>query len=211
MKTAAWAALLAALTAAAAAQNPASSIYAPGDSEQVETGTVHAPTGIESYRIRLLPIASFPQLPSGVAGTLRQRGCMIPQSFEAEAPENVIQGSFRAAGSQDWAALCSVRGNTTLLVFFQGEYAHPFELRSQPDTQWLGAEPGSSVFGSAWGISTRSLSDLRESPLLQKPPVLDHDAIDDARLEKSDTIRYHFNGQWLILNPSGTSRSSLDQ
>jgi hypothetical protein len=175
-----------------------------GSSERVESGAVRTAGGkIEHYRIRLLPLASFPSLPAPVVAQLNQRGCMIPQSFEAEGPENVIHGAFRAANSSDWAALCSVRGYTTLYVFFSGQFASPIVLRSQRDTAWLGAEPGSNLYGSSWGIATRPLEELQESPELQVPSDLDHDAIDDGRLEQSVTIRYYEAGKWIVLNSGG--------
>jgi hypothetical protein len=170
------------------------------DTEKVERGEIHSPGGDAiSYRIRLLPVASFPDLPPAVAAQLRSRHCMVPQTFEAQAPENVIEGAFRAAGSSDWAVLCSIEGSTTLFVFLAGQFDTPLALRSQPDTAWLGSEPGSSVFGSAWGISVRSAANLRSSRQLHGAVFFDHDGIEDAHLEHSATIRYDDNGRWLAL------------
>ena len=81
-------------------------------------------------------------MPPLVAAELTRRLCMIPQSFEARQPENVIHGAFHAPGSSDWAVLCSTGGVTTLYVFFAGQFEAPIALRSQPDSTWLGAEPG---------------------------------------------------------------------
>ena len=153
-----------------------------------------------AYRIRLLPLSSFPDLPAAVATELNRRGCMIPQSFEAKQPENVIHGAFRAAGSSDWAALCSSQETTTLYVFFAGQRESPIALRSQADSAWLGAEPGSSVLGSAWGIAARSAADLRATPGLRRGLAIDHDAIDDARLERSLIIHYFQAGRWMNLH-----------
>jgi hypothetical protein len=172
------------------------------NTERLETGEITAPGGdLLRYRIRLLPLASFPALPDAVVAQLSQRHCMIPQSFEARQPENVIRGSFRAPASSDWAVLCSAAGSTTLYVFFAGDFGAPVALRSQSDTAWLGAEPGSSLYGSAWGIAVLSASQLRSSSQLRPAASLDHDAIDDAHLEHSDIIRYFQNGKWLILTP----------
>lgn len=173
---------------------------ASGNTERVESGEIHLPHGAaEDYRIRLLPVDAFPSLPVAVASWLEQRGCLIPQTFEAQGPENVIHGSFRSAGSHDWAALCSVHGTTTLYVFFAGEDDHPAALRSQPDTAWLGAEPGSSIYGSAWGISTELASDLRDTYQIQTSFRINHDAIEDSRLEQSLKVRYYREGKWLVL------------
>lgn len=192
------AASLAALPRPARAQNPLP------NTERLESGELRSPSGaILHYRIRLLPLASFPALPPAVAAQLSRRRCMIPQTFEARQPENVIHGDFRAPGSGDWAALCSVSGSTTLYVFFSSQFDSPIALRTQPDTLWLGAEPGSLVDGSAWGIATLTLAQLRSSPQLRLAPSLDHDAIDDAHLEHSDVLRYFQSGSWTTLAASG--------
>lgn len=171
------------------------------NTERIESGQVRSADGApENYRIRLLPVDSFPALPPPIASWLRDRGCMIPQTFEAQEPENVIRGSFRAPGNEDWAALCSVGGRTTLYVFFTGDFSAPAPLRSQPDTLWLGHEPGSSVYGSAWGISTRTAHDLRSSAQIRPPFSIDHDAIEDADLERSLTLRYLVAGIWQVLS-----------
>ena len=167
--------------------------------ERIEQGRLPSASGVVSYRIRLLPLTSFPELPSPVMIQLSRRGCMVPQSFEAQAPENVIHGSFQAPGSSDWAALCSVGGSTTLYVFLAGRFESPIALRSQPDTAWLGAEPGSSVFGSGWGISVRNAGDLRASHQLHGAAAFDHDGIEDDHLEHSTTVRYREGSQWLAL------------
>ena len=173
----------------------------PANAERVESGSLLAADGKSvEYRIRLLPISSFPDLPAAVARELSRRGCMIPQSFEAKQPENVIHGAFRAAGSSDWAVLCSSRETTTLYVFFDGDSGPPMALRSQPDSAWLGAEPGSAVSGSAWGISVRSAAELRATPALRRRITMDHDAIDDARLERSQVIHYFDGSRWVNLD-----------
>jgi len=181
-------------------QNPADAPPA-ANGERIESGEILPPEGVRTvYRLRLLPLASFPDVPAAVAAELERRHCMIPQSFEAKEPENVIHGAFRAAGSSDWAALCSSQQTTTLYVFFGGEFASPVALRSQPDTAWLGAEPGSAVLGSSWGIAVRSAPELRATPELRRGMTIDHDAIDDARLERSLTIHYFTGGRWTNLS-----------
>jgi hypothetical protein len=175
--------------------------------EQVETGTLavdltppsephSGPDDIiqRHYRIRLLPVSSFPQLPALVAQQLVQRGCMIPQTYEAREPENIIHGSFEKKGSNDWAALCSVNRVTTLYVFFQSDLNNPIALRHQPDSEWLGVE-WSLDYGSAWGIATRP------ARLIQHADSVNHDGIDDAFIEKSTTVHLFENGQWATFEP----------
>ncbi|HEX3986839.1 MAG TPA: hypothetical protein VHX13_09550 [Acidobacteriaceae bacterium] len=202
MNSAAFAGLLAGVLLAGgqtAPQGP--SAPSSGFTERIESGQIASPSGAPVYyRIRLLPLSSFPALPEEVAAQLSRRQCMIPQTFEAKQPENVIHGAFHAPGSGDWAALCSAGGTTTLYVFFAAQLDNPIALRSQPDTAWLGADPGESVLGSAWGIATRTADQLRSSPEWRHLLTIDHDAIDDARLERSLTIRYDQEGKWLALD-----------
>jgi len=166
----------------------------PPQTEQTETGPAHLPGRLYvAYRIRLLPVSSYPQLPAPVSQQLVQKGCMIPQTYEAREPENVIHGSFEKKGSDDWAALCSVNRVTTLYVFFQSDLDHPIPLRHQPDTEWLGVE-WSLDYGSAWGIATRP------ARLLQPKDSADHDGIEDAFVEHSSTIHYFQNGRWTALD-----------
>jgi hypothetical protein len=169
--------------------------------EQIETGRVRLPSGAEVvYRIRLLPLASFPTLPRAVAAQLDQRKCMVPQTYEARAPENVVHGALERKGSDDWAVLCSVGGNTILYVFFQSQYAAPMALRHQRNTEWLGSEVV-GAYGSAWGISLRHPSQLPvgKSSAFADRSSLDHDGIEDAFVEKSSTTHYFQNGTWITL------------
>ena len=62
---------------------------------------------------------------------------MIPQTYEAHRPENVIHASLQRAGSSDWAVLCAAKGTVSLLVFFGSEPAAPMELASAQETERL--------------------------------------------------------------------------
>jgi len=200
----ATAAIAVLMTAAAApAFVVAQSDSAGASPEQVETGRVRMPGGAEVvYRIRLLPLASFPALPAGVTEQLAKRGCMVPQTYEARAPENVVHASLERKGSSDWAVLCSVNGATTLYVFFQSQPSSPIVLRQQRDTEWLGSEV-LGAYGSAWGIARRSPSQVRQvRDWGAKHMEIDHDGIEDAFVEKSSTTHYFENGSWLTLENS---------
>lgn len=209
MKFGAFAGLLAALLIAPQtfpSRSPSVDQTPAANAERIESGESRAPDGKPvAYRIRMLPLSSFPDLPDAVTAQLIRRQCMIPQSFEAKQPENVIHGAFRAPASSDWAVLCSSQQITTLYVFFAGQEASPIALRSQPDSAWLGAEPGSSVPGSSWGIAVRSAAELRASPEFHRGITIDHDAIDDAHLERSMTVRYFQAGRWISLSRSDSN------
>src|SRR3974390_1098637 len=85
-----------------AAQEPESTLKA-----LVTTGEVMLRGQKRQYIVRHLPPSSFPDLPDAVANELNQRGCLIPQTYQAHQPENAVHGSFQSAGSSDWAVLCS--------------------------------------------------------------------------------------------------------
>ena len=182
--------------AAGAGAQTAPNFNPPPSTEQLETGftTIHGHPSVP-YKIRLLPVSSFPQLPQEIVLQLDHIGCMIPQTYEAHEPENVIHGSFEKSGSSDWAALCSVKGVTTLYVFFQSDPANPIPLRHQPDSEWLGAE-WSLDYGSAWGISTM------HADAMPRVDQADHDGIEDAFVEQSATIHYFKNGHWTAIDAS---------
>ena len=81
------------------------------------------------YLIRHLPVSSFPDLPPAVQEQLDRRGCLIPQTYEAHQPENVVHASLERPGSSDWAVLCSAQGTVSLLVFFGSGSSQPFHAR----------------------------------------------------------------------------------
>jgi len=172
--------------------------------EQMETGQTHLANGKEiTYRIRLLPLASFPELPPAISAQLVQRHCLIPQTYQAKRPENVIHGAFIEKGSDDWAALCSQDGTTTLYVISGNQPTAPIALRSQKNSEWLGTRYSASPnYGSAWGIALRKPSEIRFNDKHQLRAAADHDGIEDAFLEKSSTIHYCEDGNWIILDAS---------
>ena len=176
---------------------------APRSTEQMETGRVRLPSGAEIvYRIRLLPLTSFPAMPPAVSAQLNERNCMVPQTYEARAPENVVHASLERKGSDDWAVLCSVNGSTTLYVFFQSKLSVPIALRRQRDTEWLGSEVV-GAYGSAWGIARRGPSQIRATKGgASSHNGFDHDGIDDAFVEKSSTTHYFEDGNWIVLDNS---------
>ncbi|HEX3436433.1 MAG TPA: hypothetical protein VHT24_06660 [Pseudacidobacterium sp.] len=169
------------------------------DTEQTETGQIQTAQGMRGYKIRLLPVASFPNLPQNIAAQLSLLHCMIPQTFEAHRPENVIHGAFERRGSSDWAALCSHDGSIDLLAFFQSSPEKPFTLVTHRATERMGAETPSSMMGSAWGISTIPLEGLMHTPGIHEHGPFDHDGIEDDYVERSSTVRYYRNGSWLAL------------
>jgi hypothetical protein len=188
---------LPALVLALAASLPAQLDTAPG--EVIEQGSLPG-TGDRPilYRIRLLPPSSYPQLPAFVRQTLQQRGCMIPQTYQAHGPENVIRGDFERAGSPGWALLCSSQNVSTLLVFLDAA-SPPVELATHPDTAMCEAHDLTGVLGFAWLLDPAHPFEILAHPA-NRP--YDHDGITDVFLGRYAAIHYYREGKWLKLEGS---------
>jgi hypothetical protein len=154
------------------------------------------------YLIRRLPVSSFPELPREVAAQLSERGCMIPQSFQAHRPENVIHASLERAGSSDWAILCSSGGTVQLMVFFESSPKEPNVLVTEPETARMETHDRSGVLGFAWGIDPASPRRVREAQLEMEhhPPLLDHDALADVFVEKGTVYHFFTKNAWKTID-----------
>lgn len=151
-----------------------------------------------SYLIRRLPVNSFPDLPDAIADALTQRGCMIPQTYQAYHPENVVHASLERAGSSDWAVLCSSNGSVQLLVFFARNQSKPVMLASAPELECVQRHDTSGVLGFDWGIDGASPQQVREaqSGMEHRPPLLDHDALADTVINQHTIYHFFSRGAW---------------
>lgn len=154
------------------------------------------------YLIRRLPVASFPDLPEKVASELEKLGCMIPQTYQAHHPENVVHASLERPGSSDWAALCSSERTVKLLVFFASSSSAPAVLASESETARMETHDRTGVLGFAWGIDAASPQQVREaqSTMEHHPPMLDHDALADIFVEKSTVYHFFTKNAWKIVH-----------
>lgn len=169
-------------------------------SNLVTTGRIMVDGRTFAYRVRHLPPASYPALPAVVAGELSRRGCLIPQTYQAHRPENVVHGSFERAGSSDWAVLCSVEGQTSLLVFFGAAQGAPMTVASAAETQRLQAYSGGTEMGFNWGIdpaTPETVRDLQDG-MWPRPAPLDHDALADSIIDQKTIYRYYANDKWTV-------------
>ena len=166
-----------------------------------ETGRVPVAGRSTPYIVRHLPVASFPRIPTAIQNGLGQRGCLIPQTYEAHQPENAVHGSFERPGSSDWAVLCSERGTASLLVFFGSHPDHPFTLASAQETERLQAHDPSGVLGFNWGIDAASPRQIYDAQagIYPRPPMLNHDAVADSIVEHGSEYHYYSNGAWTLL------------
>lgn len=153
------------------------------------------------YVIRRLPVASFPDMPVATAAALNARGCMIPQTYEAHRPENVVHGSLERPGSQDWAVLCAVKGTVTLLVFFGSAPGTAMELASAPETERLQAHDPSGVLGFNWGIDAATPDDVHDAQagMEPRPAMIGHDALADSIVENRTMYHFYVNHAWTLL------------
>jgi hypothetical protein len=156
---------------------------------------------VAERRIVRLPPTAFPELPGNVVRKLEHRGCSIPQTAYTKGPHNVIRGEFSKPGQTDWAVLCSVKGASTILVFWNGSAKNPAELAQMEDRIYLqGITP--EQIGFSRGISAVGKDfimrhyDAYGGP---QPPPIDHQGIDDAFIEKASVVWYFYAGKWLKL------------
>lgn len=153
------------------------------------------------YLIRHLPVSSFPELPSELAVLLNRRGCLIPQTYEAHHPENVIHASLEHTGSSDWAVLCSERGTVSLLVYFASAPTSLQTLAAAPETERLQPHDPSGALGFNWAIDPATPEQIRTSQigLLHRPALLDHDALADSLIDRHTVYHFYLKSAWIVL------------
>lgn len=168
----------------------------------VETGQVIVDGHSVPYRIRRLPASSFPELPAKVAGVLTERECMVPQTYEAHRPENVVHASLERAGSSDWAVLCSARGTVMLLVFFGSNPGTPAELGRAKETKRLQRHDSSGVLGFNWGIDPATAETVHEAQMgtEHKAPRMDHDALADSVVDGRTVYHVYAENAWIVVD-----------
>lgn len=187
---------------------PASPQQPEAQPQLVKTGQIQVDGRTTQYVIRHLPVGSFPQLPVAVAKALVERGCLIPQTYQAHRPENVVQASLERAGSNDWAVLCSTQGTVSLLVFFGSglgdgaSAAHALVLASAVETERL-QEHGSvgGVLGFNWGIDPATPEQVHEAQagMDKRPARVDHDALADTLVDHHTVYHFYTKGAWIAL------------
>jgi hypothetical protein len=154
------------------------------------------------YLIRHLPVNAFPQLPPPVQEVLTRRGCLIPQTYEAHQPENVVHASLQGPGSTDWAVLCTVNGTVSLLVFFSTNYASPATLATAPETERLQSHGSNGVLGFNWGIDPASPEQVHQAQMGMRhpPPRIDHDALADSIIDQHTIYHFYSGNAWTPLD-----------
>lgn len=150
--------------------------------------------------LRLPPIY-FAQLPKDVWSDLNSRACTIPQAYHDPQPHNVISGHFQSPGQIDWAVLCSVDRQSTLLVYLGGSSASVIGLVTTHDKDWLqdNAEENIGFSHSISTIGERYIIDHARWHGGNIPPLISHEGIEDAFIGKGSVVHYWYEGEWLVL------------
>jgi len=166
-----------------------------------ESGQITVNGRLTPYLIRRLPVSSFPQLPAAVQSELNRRDCLIPQTYEAHAPENVIEASLERPGSRDWAVVCSENGRVSLLVFFGDSAAIAHVLATAQETERLETQGAAGALGFDWGIDAATPEQVHEAQrgMRNLPPRLDHDALAEEVIDQPTVYHYYAAGTWTVV------------
>lgn len=181
----------------------AAGVFAQDSASSLDTrgqATVNGKTG--PYLVRHLPISSFPELPAAIQERLTRRGCLIPQTYEAHRPENVVHASLERRGSSDWAVLCSAKGAVSLLVFLASGDGEAMVLATVPETSRLQMDAMSGVLGFNWAIDAVTPEQMHEAQLdmHHPPPRVDHDGLADLVVEGKTVYRFFTHGAWTVVD-----------
>ena len=155
----------------------------------------------ESEIVRLSP-DSFSKLPAIIKNDLKNNGCKIPQTYITDMPHNVISGTFKKFGQVDWAILCSVKGISTIRIYWNGKIDQLVEIEASKDQNWLQGIGGGKI-GFSRFISTVGADFIMKHYKNYggtKPPAKLHDGIDESFTEKASEVFYYHDGNWLNLS-----------
>jgi len=145
--------------------------------------------------------STFSDLPTAVLQELQSRGCKLPNK---KSKGVIIHGQFFSPGQSDWAALCSTKKSTSLLVFPDGSRERVEMLETMPRrfSKWSISvinQERLTTFKSTWGWRGPA------------PAEIDHQGISsfvefgekvDGCLycySAQESAHYYYQGNW--LNP----------
>ena len=163
--------------------------------------TVHSLIGAEpaapENKIRYLSPDAFVHIPIEVRNELKRAGCVIPQAGAA-GPHNLIRGEFLRKGRQDWAALCSWKSKSSIVILSDDKTKCAQQAAADDAAFLQQIDEHRQQYSRQ--ISTQSASDIARrmdrSEGARLPMQLDHDGIEDAFIGKASTIYYCHQGEW---------------
>jgi hypothetical protein len=155
-----------------------------------------------AFTIHHLPPNAFPDLPAPISSLLASRGCLIPQTYQAHWPENLIHASLEHDGSSDWAMLCSSKGMVALLVFFASAPDHPIVLANASEADHLQPHGSAGILGFDWAIDRASPQQVHDARIGMKPrpSPTDHDALADSTIDGKTVYHFYSKGKWTLLD-----------
>jgi hypothetical protein len=170
---------------------------------------MHIAATISGTGNRYLRPDEFRNVPAHMRSQLNQQHCLIPQDVETGGQHNLVTGEFARRGQQDWAAYCSVGGNSKVVVIWGG----PVHCNGEPfgfdrpvddDSIYRDADPVQvgrmPPHGSFWRLAViprdqvvaRQRTGIAESKLLKSAL---HDALQRTSIAGTNGA-YCENGKW---------------
>ncbi|MGB8128573.1 MAG: hypothetical protein WCG81_02160 [Candidatus Angelobacter sp.] len=136
----------------------------------------------------------FPNLPAELRKVLEDRGCTIPQPYNAGGQKkNVITGAFTIAGETDWAVLCSHEKRSAILVFSGERSSRQLaKLAEEADSQHLQVVAGAHEIGYSRVLTVATAQLIR-----QHFAHANHDGIEDTFLQKASVVWYRSGRKWV--------------
>lgn len=163
---------------------------------------LRAAESLSRAKVVRLPVDAFPGAPEPVRRTLREKGCLVPQTYLPGPPHNLISGRFLRADELHWAALCSRNEATGLLLLAADgtvvDEVEPF----RSDADHLNGIDIEATQGFNWAIDAVGRDYILEHHARYggpEPPPIDHDGINSAVVERASTVLYWHGGEWLEL------------
>ena len=131
------------------------------------------------------PVYQHRELPAAVASDLRARGCNIV------AGHGVVSGNFTGSAARDWAVLCQIGDQASLLIYTAGR-----EKATVLNTHPGGLDPKQpeavrTIRGVDWNYVARHNPELR---LSRKPKA----CVEDA-LGMGSVLYCYLDGKWVDL------------
>jgi hypothetical protein len=146
----------------------------------------------DAATVRLKPSA-FVDLSTQIREELERRGCMVPQSSAKHAPHNVVRGHFTTAAQVDVGVLCSKGQISSILVFLGGAPTSVAEVATRRDADFLQVIGPGGIVGYSRFIAVANAKYIHNHYDRYggtKPPLLDHDGINDGADGKASIVWY---------------------
>jgi hypothetical protein len=150
-----------------------------------------------SEMVPMLSPDSMPEIPLNVRAALRGRGCLVPQYFNGER-RNAYGGAFSAKGAAEWAVMCSVNGDSQILIIASSTGAVVDSVALGNDAEAMDHDNGKWDFTRTFAVYRLGPGDMDEIPASLPRPI-DHDALDIPIFGKASSAHYLVRGKWYYV------------